>query len=273
MTIEMLDSLEQPSFEQAELFKADGYRIWGLYVLEWAEGSIDTVRKAGFEVVPIVAPANLDGDGAALADEGMARCRDVGLEGALGLDTEKFESSDPRSRPFIDAFNGEVHGASWLPDVYSGAGYVGRAADWVPAWTANAGIIGPAPSPPGASSARQWAGNIRLHGVLVDLNVAGDNFPRSNMSSARPPNVAMPTLSAGHRGTAVCSLQGALNAHVVAKTTSGPPVRIDGIFGGDTLELLLRFQASRAIGPWRWAGPETYEHLFPPLPTPAKEPA
>jgi hypothetical protein len=80
-------------------------------------------------------------------------------------------------------------------------------------------------------------------------------------------DVQLPAYKIGQQGVGVCSLQGALNAHVRSGRIKGVNVIAEtGIFDQDTLELLHAWMKVDGYGPYDWWGNESYEKMFPPIP-------
>lgn len=199
-TQRFVDSLDKPTLEQARQAKAAGYEAWAGYIAGngvphlpgsgeaalWGADDWAVIREAEMLPLPIVSPDfSFDQSGKALAEVCLERCAEFGIEGAAVLDTEYEERSSGLLVGIVNEWNATLRAAGWEDCVYTGAGYSAGAHILKPAWSANGGSIGTQPPEPPAGDAIQWAGNIDLFGILVDLD-QGNDFPFARWVVAKP---------------------------------------------------------------------------------------
>jgi len=185
----MADSLQAPSAdalnEICRLFPT--LHTWGGYVCGdglasdelWRAEDVEVIFGKGLSFLPIAAPDwAVDQDAEVLAYELFAFMEELGVsDGAGALDTEYQERGNPRITATVNGFENHLRQVAFKPVIYGGAGYYGNAHQWLPAWTAPAGTLGPAPANPLPGNARQFAGDINFVGLEVDLSLVGSAFP------------------------------------------------------------------------------------------------
>lgn len=139
----------------------------------WTPDDIHVVLSKGLEFLPIASPDYaVDQTARSLVAELLSVCQEVGIWGAGAIDTEYQERGNPHVVPTVDGWGNHLRDEHCAPNVYGGAGYFGNCHQWVPAWTARAGELGPMPALPPLGCARQYAGNISIAGVLVDVSIS-----------------------------------------------------------------------------------------------------
>jgi hypothetical protein len=188
-TTRFCDSIQVPTDEQLKQIADLGYTGWAANLVGdgvppgylWTEGDVDRVLKHEYEFLPIATVRwSMDQTAEQLVEALVKVCGRIGIYGAAALDTEYQERGNPHLRLTVEGFNRRLHELDWWSDIYAGAGFHGDGQLWLPSWTANAGTIGAQPPAPAFGQAHQWAGNVELAGVTVDLSVsAGLPFART----------------------------------------------------------------------------------------------
>lgn len=196
-----LDSFQQPTQAQAELFWQQGYRgwafnVWGWYpdgnaADIWAVSTAQMLRAIGFRLLPIGVPRlDMSGDPAANAAAAIHAASAYGIEGLIGCDTENVSENNDRLHPYLDRWHATVAALGDIDVVYKGAHYLpAGAASWTAAWFDNPPTWLP------QRSAWQWSGGHVINGVDVDRNVADVDFPLFPLQGPSPQPPPMPPVT------------------------------------------------------------------------------
>lgn len=168
-TRELLQSLSDkknlPSFWCGYIGGADAAGVWD-------EEAWDLLKEFGIKPLPIYVPLqNCSENAVAIVEDAIERCQKMGLYHVVAFDSEESMSAVMNFEAYLETCATACKDRGWTYVQYAGSHYVPREAV---AWNVKLGHV---PDSLETDSMLQYVENSNYEGILVDEDVATEEFP------------------------------------------------------------------------------------------------